>query len=289
MATLVVIIHEFDHFLMRESAEGPITSPYLLFDVLRHLETLGHRFRISKGLEAENGDAALLHVDATIVDQEYLDLGKRYPLALNFRTGDISKRRISRILLSKDDPWAGPVIVKANYNNRAVIEDLHNRRAARAGKPAPHAGVSVGQTYAVLESLADVPDEDWSNPSLVVERFIAEQDEDGNFALRTWVFMGTRERCTRFLTTDRISKAADVISYESVEVPPQLRPERERLGFDFGKFDFVMQGGEPVLLDANRTPGTARAIRDLMDKGAINLAEGLHGLLTGQSDPVSIS
>ena len=94
------------------------------------------------------------------------------------------------------------------------------------------------------------------------------------------MFLGPRERCTRFVTEDRISKAAGVLSYEPTEVPPKLRAERERLGFDFGKFDFVMHDGEPVLLDANRTPGTAAAIREMMKKGARNLAEGMHELLT---------
>jgi hypothetical protein len=27
------------------------------------------------------------------------------------------------------------------------------------------------------------------------------------------------------------------------------------MGFDYGKFDYVMQEGQPVLLDANKTPG----------------------------------
>jgi ubiquinone/menaquinone biosynthesis C-methylase UbiE len=116
----------------------------------------------------------------------------------------------------------------------------------------------------------------------VVERFLPEEDGTGNFVFRTWVFMGERERCTRFVTENRISKAAGVLSHEPMEVPPRLRAERERLGFDSGKFDFVMHQGEPLLLDANRTPGAAASIRELMAKGARNLAEGMHELLTGK-------
>lgn len=63
-------------------------------------------------------------------------------------------------------------------------------------------------------------------------------------------------------------------------MPPELRAERERLDFDFGKFDFVVHEGEPLLLDANRTPGMAQAIQPLIAKGAPNLAEGLNALLT---------
>ena len=161
-----------------------------------------------------------------------------------------------------------------------MIEDIHNRLAARAGRPPPHPGVTKSGHYHVLGSVAEVGDEIWSDQSMVVERFVAEPDDQG-FALRTWVFMGARERCTRFVTADRISKAADVIKYEPVDVPAKLRAERERLGFDFGKFDFVVHNGEALLLDANRTPGIAAAIRPMMKKGALNLAEGLHALLTG--------
>ena len=132
----------------------------------------------------------------------------------------------------------------------------------------------------MLDSLGDVEDRVWNDPSRVVERFVPEVDDDGGFVLRTWVFMGGRERCTRMVTSDRISKAANVLRYDPIEVPPELRRERERLQFDFGKFDFVMQGSTPVLLDANRTPGVATAIRPLMKAGARNLADGLHELLT---------
>lgn len=281
MATLVILTHEYDAFLIRKQKGGPVTSPYLLFDVLDHLQKMGHKIRVVRGPNAPPGDAAFYHVDTTVAPPEYVDLASRYAQTINFRTGDISKRKISRLLLGKDDPWKGPVIVKADYNNRAIIEHLHNRRAANSGKNIPHPGVTKGEKYRVLEALSEVGDEVWSNPALVVEKFVAEPDEQG-FALRTWVFMGPRERCTRFVTADRISKAADVLKYEPAQVPEQLRVERERLGFDFGKFDFVMHEGEAVLLDANRTPGIAQAIRPMMKKGALNLAEGLHALLGGK-------
>ncbi len=281
MATLVIITHQFDLFFVRKAATGPRVSPYLLFDVIKELRAMGHAIKIVRGPKAPRGDAALYHVDATLASPEYLDLASHYPRTINFRTGDISKRTISRLLLSKGDRWEGPVIVKADFNNRAIIETLHNRRAALLGLPLPHPRVRETEQYRVVDSIAGVGDEVWSDPSLVVEKFIAEPDEDG-FALRTWVFMGKRERCTRLVTAERISKAADVLKYDAVEVPAQLRADRERLGFDFGKFDFVMHDGEPILLDANRTPGIAQAIQPMLQKGALNLAEGLHELLTGE-------
>jgi hypothetical protein len=93
--------------------------------------------------------------------------------------------------------------------------------------------------------------------------------------------MGSRERCTRVVTPDQVSKAGGILRHGPSEIPDQLRRERERLGFDFGKFDFVIHDGEPVLLDANRTPGIARRLQSQMEEGARNLARGLDELLAG--------
>lgn len=279
MARLAVITHEYDVFLRRNNSTEAYGSPYLLFDVLRHLQSMGHQCLVVSGPRSPGADAALLHVDSTKVEDEYLRLASNYRTAINFETGDISKRRISRLLLQSDSEWDGPVIVKSDYNNNGLMEDLHNRAAVRRGRVEPHPNVSRGKPYQVLKSLKSVPADVWSDRSLVVERFVPERTDSGEFVLRTWVFMGERERCTRMVTSDQISKAADVLRYEPAEVPQQLRAERERLRFDFGKFDFVMDGDEPRLLDANRTPGVATAILDLMKKGARNLAEGLHEML----------
>lgn len=281
MATLIVITHEYDRFVVSENPDKPPRSPYLLYDVLRHLTDMGHKCRIAQGPRPIPGDVALLHVDATIVDDDYLALGPHYPRTINFGTGDISKRKISRLLVVRDGGWTGPVLVKSNYNNNGLLEQMHNRRAARIGRPLPHPEVTKGPPYQLFESTEDVPDEFWSDDSMVVERFVPEKDPEGGYALRTWVFMGPRERCTRVVTAGPISKAADVLRYGPVDVPPQLRAERERLNFDFGKFDFVIHDGEPILLDANRTPGVAQAIQPLIAKGALNLAEGLSALVAG--------
>jgi len=40
----------------------------------------------------------------------------------------------------------------------------------------------------------------------------------------------------------------------AISVPEELHAMWARLGFDFGKFDYVVRDGQIVLLDANRTP-----------------------------------
>jgi hypothetical protein len=61
-------------------------------------------------------------------------------------------------------------------------------------------------------------------------------------------------------------------------VPEALRAERARLGFDYGKFDFVVVDGEAVLLDANRTP-SAPPPSAAMDRSNAHLAGGLDAWL----------
>ena len=277
MATLVIVTHEFDRFVFRDGA-GKVSSIYLLYDVLRHLGAFGHNCRVVLGPVAEPGDVALLHVDCTLVPDEYLALAGQYARTINFGTGDISKRKVSRLMVTRDDGWDGPVIVKNNLNRGGRLEHFHSLRAGLCGRPPPHPDARHMETYPVLARIGDVGDAVWDDPSLVVERFVPERDGK-DYVMRTWVFMGARERCNRFVSSTAIAKAEDVLRYEPVAVPEQLRAERERLGFDFGKFDFVIHDGEPVLLDANRTPGTAGTIRQLMEQGARNLAEGLHAMI----------
>ena len=278
MAHLVVVTHEFDQFSIRRKFWKKRESSYLLYGVLKQAERMGHSWEITRGPNRLPGDAALLHVDATIVADDYVALRDHYPTTFNFRTRDISKRAISRLRLLQGDAWDGPVIVKANRNAKGGMEARHNRRAVRKGRPIPHPGVRLTGDYRILDSLRQVTEAEWVDDQLIVERYLPEMDGD-DFVIRTWVFLGDKERCTWQVANDPIVKAEKVVRYEPCPVPDALRAERERLGFDFGKFDFVIHGGEPILLDTNRTPGVARAISPLMKAGARNLAEGLDGLL----------
>ena len=279
MARLVLVTHEFDRFVTWRRRWPPRSSRYLLFDVLRELQKLGHSWRVTKGPNPIQGDVALLHVDSTIVEEKYLALRVHYPRTMNFDTADISKRAISRVRLVRGDSWPGPVIVKGNLKSEGSMEATHNGRARRAGRALPHPHVPAALPYQVFDRLDDVDDATWGNPHVVVERFLPEIEEDGSYVVHSWIFMGARERCTRLVAPDPIVKAGKAIRFGPTDVPLQLRAERERLKFDFGKFDFVIHDGEPILIDANRTPGIAQPILSLMKAGARNLAEGLDEIL----------
>ncbi|WP_095202394.1 hypothetical protein [Mesorhizobium carmichaelinearum] len=279
MSRIVVITHEHDRFLGKRNLMLRRGSPYLLFDVLEELKRRGHSVRIQQGpAKTQDADIAVLHVDATVTPADYVDYAKCFPFCLNVGAADISKRRISGALLSEVDAWQGPVIVKSNLNNQGIPETLLNRRSKRAGKPPPFPLLPTLRPYQVYGSLGEVPDGVFENDDLVVEKFIPEREPDG-FAARFWVFCGDRERCTRYVSPNSLVKASETIRREPVPVPDEMRQRRRELGFDYGKFDFVMHEGRAILLDANKTPGRPQNLVKMFAAGAAELADGFEGLI----------
>jgi hypothetical protein len=241
----------------------------------------GHEIWIASGTEGlPEADIAVLHVDLSVVPQAYADAANHYPRVVNGAALDIRKRLVSSNLVTPADDWNGPVIVKTDLNYFGVPEALTSRAQASLGREPVHAP-PVLDTYPIYDNLQSVPGEVWSQPSLVVERFLPEWSEEEGYSLRTWIFFGGRERCTRHLCREPIVKARNLIRAGPVPVPDFLRAERERLGFDYGKFDFVIHDGQAVLLDANKTPGPPPSSPDAMERNA-RLAGGIDMMLATQ-------
>jgi hypothetical protein len=254
MATFVLIIHEYDR-LTRPRSFLPAKRNYLICDVLAELRRRGHKVKVQAGANHEPaGDIAFLHVDCSVVPMEYIDLAQRFPAALNLNAVDITKRKISQALIGRESDWSGPVIVKSNFNRSGGRERAHNRKARRLGRTPPHRDVEELHEYKIYRSPGLVPEHQWGDDDLAIEKFIPEMDPRG-FGMRIWQFLGKSERCTRYVSPDRIIKTDSPMTYEVVPVPDDLRETRRRLGFDYGKWDFVMHEGRAVLIDANKTPG----------------------------------
>ena len=268
MARIVLITHTYDNFRNKRS---------LLGSLAQHWVAAGHDLDVVAGLEDwPDAGIAVMHVDLSVIPHAYCEAARRYPVVINGKATDIRKRRVSRNLILQGDEWTGPVVIKTDLNYSGIPE-LHTARSSRRdGKPenlpvGPI--VSTDKPYPILRSSSEVPEEVWKNPGLVVERFLPEQDAQG-YWMRAWVFCGDRERCTRYRGTHPIIKSSNIVERESVSVPEELRAERERLGFDFGKFDFVLRDGRAILLDANRTPSAPPANPDVESSNA-ELALGL--------------
>ena len=66
------------------------------------------------------------------------------------------------------------------------------------------------------------------------------------------MFFRSQSSCKR---SKHLGSTTLIVDFERLtEVPEELRQIRRDLKFDFGKFDYTMVDGRPVLFDANRTP-----------------------------------
>jgi len=272
MAHIVLITHTYDNFRERS---------FLLGSLAGHWLDAGHDVSLAEGLgNWPDGDVAVMHVDLSVVPAAYSEAARRYAVVVNGAATDVRKKRVSRHLVTQNDSWTGPVIIKTDLNYSGIPEMHAAQMFRRDGKPAdlpPGPVVSTTRPYPILRSVGEVPKDVWANPGLVVERFLPEQDAHG-FWVRAWVFLGDRERCTRYRGTHPIVKTATIVGREPAPVPEELRAERERLGFDYGKFDFVVHDGRATLFDANRTPSAPPSSPEI-DASNAHLAGGLEALM----------
>lgn len=244
--------------------------------------------------KAEEARVVLCHVDATLVPATHRLRAAGCGPVLNGRAVDISKRAISRYLVARDSGYDGPVILKTDLNCGGIPELVHGRGSI-AGRLAAHArrrlpwmlaGVLEPDEYKVYPNLAAVPWSVWRNRRFVVERFLPEREGD-LYCLRQYLFFGDAEVNTLLLSTTPVVKAKSVVERRPVpEVPEALREIRRTLGFDYGRFDYVMHGDEVVLFDVNRTPAYHPARFSVPYKAmAERLASGLAGILDRMAGP----
>jgi hypothetical protein len=239
------------------------TGPYFFLDlILERFRSLGHSISLiaPDSRTPSDLDAGILHVACTRVPRKIVDRVPHELPVINRQVLDISKRRVSQMLVSENEPVQGPVIVKsdANFAGRNDFERLGRvRRRVRMLAHRLRGGGSRADSipYEIYESISEVPRHVWSSRERVVERFIPEME--GNlYCLRKWVFLGDVDLQVISRSDQPIIKANNARhAFIHDPVHPELLAERNRFGFDYGKFDYVMYNGRPVLLDANSTPG----------------------------------
>lgn len=279
LRAVAILLHELDGFE---------TSQYMLRDIAGVWRARGVRVELVRGpgarVEPAEFDAAILHADVTTVPDSYVQLARRFPRALNAGTADISKRAISTNLVARADGYDGPVIVKTDRNCGGIREAEIARagglsRWVRAAHRRLHWTLRAelaGKDYRVYPSAREVPLVVWMNPWLVVEKFLPER-HDGCYWLRSWIFLGEAEVLALRPATGPVIVADNILKRDFIpcDIPASLRARRRELGFDFGKFDFGIVGGEAVLYDANRTPTHRTLTEDERAWQAGVLADGL--------------
>ncbi|MFA5082994.1 MAG: hypothetical protein WC474_10650 [Hydrogenophilaceae bacterium] len=296
MTSIAILLHELD--------DAFDSNPYLLKPMLGYWQRRGFNVVTLRGTHSRpQAELLIPHLDLTATPPDYAAVYADYPRVLNRRVLDIAKSSFSANLVSRDSAYDGPVIVKTDGNYGGLPE----RRLARRSKKSPVARLArrlarladkfrsgpnwrglehlTPDQYPVFESLAQVPPEVFDNPSLVVEKFLAERDGDA-YCLRYYSFLGDRETSLRFLSHNPIAKGANIHHVEECPVPEELRQLRCRLGFDYGKFDYVMHAGRAEVFDVNRTPFSTVLRRfDLYESVTRHLAGGIDALLDGSPRP----
>jgi hypothetical protein len=139
----------------------------------------------------------------------------------------------------------------------------------------------VWRNYAIFDRLSEVGPEYRSHPHLVVEKFLPEM-RDGLYCLRQYGFLGDEERTSVLMSPEPIVKARNVTRKERIEggPPEAVRARRRELGFDYGKFDFVVHEGEAIVFDVNATWTYHNESPDgSLEPAVAKLMRGLYSLL----------
>ena len=261
--------------LVHQNDVAFIYFKYLIKPLIKEWRGLGCTVEIIRGVNRfVPADIVISHVDLTVVPEEYKEFLARYPVVLNRSTPDISKTRISRNLVGRDDPYTGPVIVKTDRNSggfseKRMVGPKHLLRAAAARltdtgrsagllrQPKPVGWAEVTQLnsgdYPVFSSLLEVPAGIFDNQHLVIEKFLPEVRGD-RYHIRYYHFLGDRDIAELYQSKNKVVKASAAINQEIVPTPLELRELRKQLGLDYGKIDYVIRDGSIILLDVNPTP-----------------------------------
>jgi hypothetical protein len=284
--------------LLHHNDRGFESIHYLIRPLIAAWQAEGVRIEFARGASRlPAADLLFPHIDLTVTPPAYRRAYARYPRVVNRALTDISKRRISTNLLGPHDDYEGPVIVKTNRNYGGLPEQRLTpasllrriaRRAAQGSIPgagqAPsnavgwkHVEVMQPSQYPVFTTLREVPREVFANRRLVVEKFIPEFDGE-NYAIRYGYFLGQAGVCYRLRSSQPATKFSNAHSIDRMPVPKVIEAFRRRQGLDYGKIDFVMRDGLPVVLDVNRTPALQPDAQLLAGEIVAALAGGLETL-----------
>jgi len=262
--------------LFFESARQDEMCKYRIWMCAEVWRKIGFNVLIVQGLETpKNVDMIVPQIDLSVFPDAYRHLLELEIPVLNRRVLDIRKSAFSENLVSWNDDYEGPVIVKTDCNYGGLPELWASARLPwRKRVPARMASLrracgkalkakSINRLsrtatmspadYPVYMAKRGVPRYVFENGDLVVEKFLPERDGDA-YCLRSYAFLGDEGIGVRTKASEPVLKGETGTCPEVVPVHPSIIAARAALGFDYGKFDYVVHGGEAVLLDVNVTP-----------------------------------
>ena len=95
----------------------------------------------------------------------------------------------------------------------------------------------------------------WKNNKLIVEKFLPERLENGDYRCCTYVFFGEQEYAFWATSPKPVVKSSVATELGMIdEIPQSIREIRKASEFDYGKFDYTEVDGEVIVYDMNKTP-----------------------------------
>jgi hypothetical protein len=261
--------------LFHQKDQDRVLSCYVVYHFAKFWREAGYEVIFLFGTrEHVPADLILVHVDLSVVPDEYLAFAARYPIVVNGRIKDIRKSTFSQNILGPDDTWEGQVIVKSDLNSAGRPERMLREPAWLSDHPTAHRGARLleklsgrmppfeeSRDYKLYDRTQDVPRRYFRDPRLIVERFIPEMEND-LYHVRIYQFLGDRATCTRIASPQPVVNGSTTVEIEVVQPHPEIVEWRRRLSIDYGKLDFVVSAGKVVLLDVNKTTGSLPSMHD---------------------------
>lgn len=277
--SIAVLFHE----RQRDVEQGN----YRIWALAENWRARGIRVEYVWGIRREiDADLLFPHLDVSYIPDDYWAFLQRHPNVVNRRVRDIRKTAVSGLRVGPDDPVEGPVIVKTVDNCGGYTDDWLRgpslwRRARRRICRVPWVErrtlpwARALSRYYLFDSVREVPRGVFRNPNLIVERFMPERDGD-QYIVRLWIVLGDRWLGRVLASRDPQVKSGNSRLDEGVAPPPEIVAWRERFGLDYGKIDYVIHQGRPIVLDVNTTPtvsGDGRS--EFYIRGSADLSEGI--------------
>ena len=276
--------------LFREVDEGKDLSCYTIHHIAELWKKSGLNVVYVYGIEKHiPADLIIVHIDFSIVPQEYLDYAANYPIALNGKLKNICKSDFSKGLLQPGSDWDGGVIVKSNFNHGGIQELIYSNTLRK-----PHVDLyfriiskmnrilgrdplfSNPYDYKVFDNIKMVPKKWFRSPKAIIEKFVPET-ENNLYHIRMFQILGDHWICERLASPNPIVKGGNCIKVEVVEPEEEVFQWCKELNLDYGKLDYVVKDNKPILLDINKTIGATGLINKKdNDRKRKYLSEGIY-------------
>ena len=252
--TIVILFHK--------NTPAIIARRYTIARMAKYWKEDGHIVKFLFG--PDNflpADICIVHVDLSVVPDQYIEFANRYPKTINAKVRDIRKSTISKNILAREDEFHGPVIVKSDLNYAGWPEQLVTKNIfSLISRKILHRVGFLPQTflspkdYRVYEHLDRVPDRYFDDDFYIVEKYLP-QREGETYYTNLYVFFGTSYHCFRLGSASPIVYSGSNTTIEVIEPHAEIVAARHRLNFDYGKFDYAIHDGKPVLFDTNKLIG----------------------------------